>query len=66
MYTFNVSLWPDSWIESTIWTNNLIMLIEILVQEVNASKLNSSLNNVGKKFITVFKSIACDACKSFN
>lgn len=52
---------PDSWIESTIWTNNLIILLAILAQEVNASRLNNWLNNVGKKLITETKSIACDA-----
>jgi len=61
MYMFNVSHRPDSWIESTIWTNNLIILLAILVQEVNASRLNNWLNSVGKKLITEIKSIACDA-----
>lgn len=61
MYIFSVSHRPDSWIESTIWTNNLIMLLAILVQDVKASKLNNWLNSVGKKFTTEVKSIACDA-----
>jgi len=58
---FNVSHLPDSWIESTKWTNNLIMLLEISTQEVNAKRLNNWLNNVGKKLMTDTKSIAWDA-----